>query len=108
MPLTIIAQAKISVAARPERGGMRMAKRPARISRTLRAMDQPRDLGAIGDSGVGAVLIRDSPKDVDTAEALWAENIIGEKVQRKKIDMSGVRPAVGSGRRTPCDCLAWL
>src|ERR1700677_2250088 len=76
MPLKIIAQAKMTVTAMPETGGTRMAKMPARIKRTLRAMDQLMDFGESAESEVEVVLIRDSPKDVDTVRGRWAENSI--------------------------------
>ena len=42
----IISQPKIRVMARPEIDGMQMAKKPARISKTLRKIDQLMALGA--------------------------------------------------------------
>jgi hypothetical protein len=41
-----MAQAKITVTARPESGGIRMAKRPARMRRMLSAIDQLMAFGA--------------------------------------------------------------
>jgi hypothetical protein len=41
-----------NVTARPEMGGMRMAKRPARMRRMLRAMDQLMALPATAVRGV--------------------------------------------------------
>jgi hypothetical protein len=58
MPLRIIIQAKMRVTARPERGGMRMAKSPARMRRTLRAMDQPMDFGVRGEIWVDEMLMK--------------------------------------------------
>ena len=80
IPLKIIAQAKMSVTAIPETGGTRMAKKPARIKRMLRAMDQLMDFGESAESEAEAVLMKDSPKDVDTVPGRWAENIIEPSV----------------------------
>jgi len=63
-PLTIMAQPKKRVAAMPEMGGIRMAKRPARIRRMLRAMDQPKALGKTAARGLGGVLMIGSPRDI--------------------------------------------
>jgi len=57
MPLRIISQPKIRVTARPETDGMRMAKIPARMRRTLRAMDQLIALGTRPERVAGAVLM---------------------------------------------------
>ena len=45
-PLTIMGQPKMRVRAKPDMDGIKMANNPARMSRTLRAMDQLMALGA--------------------------------------------------------------
>jgi hypothetical protein len=57
MPLMIMAQAKKMVMPMPETNGMRRAKRPKRMRRTLRAMDQLMALGARAENEVGAVVM---------------------------------------------------
>jgi hypothetical protein len=68
-----------------------MAKRPARINKTLRAMDQVMDFGMRGESGVDGVLMGDSPKDVETGLGQWAEDSIRYRVLKNKMDMFGCR-----------------
>jgi hypothetical protein len=53
----IISQPKIRVRATPETEGMQMAMRPARMRRTLRAMDQLIALGARAERVDGVVLM---------------------------------------------------
>ena len=80
MPLIIINQPKMRVMATPETKGTRRAKRPARMSRTLSAMDQLIDLGARAERVDGAVLIGCPPEVVDTGADRWAENNIVERL----------------------------
>ena len=75
MPLRIISQPKIRVTARPETDGMRMAKIPARMRRTLRAMDQLIALGTRPERVAGAVLMCSS-KCWIVGPGGWAEDSI--------------------------------
>jgi hypothetical protein len=60
------------VMATPEMKGMSMAKKPATMRSTLRAMDQLMALGARAERVDGAVLIECPPKDV---VGLWLEAV---------------------------------
>ena len=57
MPLRIMAQPKKRVIAIPEMDGMRMAKKPRTMRRTLRAMDQLTALGAMPERVTGVVVM---------------------------------------------------
>jgi hypothetical protein len=67
MPPKRMVQPMKRVMAIPEMSGMRMAKKPARSRRMLRAMDQLTALPAMDLRGVGLLMLMrfSPPKDVD-------------------------------------------
>ena len=77
-PLMIMIQPKKRVMAIPEMRGRRMAKRPARMRRTLRAMDQLMALGASRGEGDGR-----GAHDESSKSGRWKGARLFERIPRE-------------------------